>query len=154
MRLPNLLATKNGRLAAFFLLYMTEGIPLGFAATAVATKLRRLDVGPAEIGAFVGMSKMTPLAKVLERLDETPNFQDLEDRYPFHRILVLLGPPSVDTDDVVLRLGARGVERVVREQAGAGGQDDTFAPRVAEAIAAWKAKREGEFAPLTPIAKF
>jgi len=54
MRLPNLLATKNGRLTAFFLLYVTEGIPLGFAATAVATQLRRLDVGPAEIGAFVG----------------------------------------------------------------------------------------------------
>ncbi|QTN29590.1 MFS transporter [Rhodoferax sp. AJA081-3] len=54
MRLPNLLATKNGRLTAFFLLYLTEGIPLGFAATAVATMLRRLDVGPAEIGAFVG----------------------------------------------------------------------------------------------------
>lgn len=54
MRLPNLLATRRGRLAAFFLLYMTEGIPLGFAATAVATQLRRQDVGPAEIGAFVG----------------------------------------------------------------------------------------------------
>lgn len=54
MRLPNLLATKNGRLTAFFLLYLTEGIPLGFAATAVATMLRRMDVGPAEIGAFVG----------------------------------------------------------------------------------------------------
>ena len=54
MRLPNLLASKNGRLAAFFFLYLTEGIPLGFAATAVATQLRRQDVGPAEIGAFVG----------------------------------------------------------------------------------------------------
>lgn len=53
MRLPNLLASKNGRLAAFFCLYMTEGIPLGFAATAVATQLRRMGVGPAEIGAFV-----------------------------------------------------------------------------------------------------
>ncbi len=53
MQLPNLLASKNGRLAAFFLLYVTEGIPLGFAATAVATRLRRLDVGPAEIGAFI-----------------------------------------------------------------------------------------------------
>jgi PAT family beta-lactamase induction signal transducer AmpG len=53
MQLPNLLATKTGRLTAFFLLYVTEGIPLGFAATAVATRLRRLDVGPAEIGAFV-----------------------------------------------------------------------------------------------------
>lgn len=54
MRLPNLFATARGRLAAFFCLYMTEGIPLGFAATAVATQLRRDGVGPAEIGAFVG----------------------------------------------------------------------------------------------------
>jgi MFS family permease len=54
MRLPNLLATPRGRLTAFFFLYVTEGIPLGFAATAVATQLRRQDVGPAEIGAFVG----------------------------------------------------------------------------------------------------
>lgn len=52
-RLPNLLATRRGRLAAFFLLYVTEGIPLGFAAVAVATELRRRGVGPAEIGAFV-----------------------------------------------------------------------------------------------------
>jgi MFS transporter, PAT family, beta-lactamase induction signal transducer AmpG len=54
MRLPNLLATRRGRLVAFFFLYVTEGIPLGFAAIAVATQLRRQDVGPAEIGAFVG----------------------------------------------------------------------------------------------------
>ena len=54
MRLPNLLDTRVGRLVAFFFLYLTEGIPLGFAATAVATQLRRQDVGPAEIGAFVG----------------------------------------------------------------------------------------------------
>jgi MFS transporter, PAT family, beta-lactamase induction signal transducer AmpG len=53
MRLPNLLATRRGRLIAFFSLYVTEGIPLGFAATAVATQLRRQGVGPAEIGAFV-----------------------------------------------------------------------------------------------------
>lgn len=54
LRLPNLLATRFGRLTAFFFLYVTEGIPLGFAATAVAAQLRRQDVGPAEIGAFVG----------------------------------------------------------------------------------------------------
>ena len=52
--LPNLLASRNGRLAAFFALYLTEGIPLGFAATAVATQMRRQGLGPAEIGAFVG----------------------------------------------------------------------------------------------------
>lgn len=55
MRLPNLFQTRNGRFAAFFLLYVTEGIPLGFAATAVATQLRRQGVGPAEIGAFIGL---------------------------------------------------------------------------------------------------
>jgi len=53
MRLPNLLASRNGRLGAFFALYVTEGVPLGFAAVAVATQLRRMGVGPAEIGAFV-----------------------------------------------------------------------------------------------------
>lgn len=54
MKFPNLLATKNGRLAAFFSLYLTEGIPLGFTATAIATQMRREGLGPAEIGAFVG----------------------------------------------------------------------------------------------------
>src|SRR5688572_28624710 len=54
MRLPNPLATRNGRLASFFALYMTEGIPLGFTATAIATQMRRQGLGPAEIGAFVG----------------------------------------------------------------------------------------------------
>ncbi len=52
--LPNLLATRRGRLGAFFLLYVTEGIPLGFATTAIAYYLRKTGVGPAEIGAFVG----------------------------------------------------------------------------------------------------
>ena len=51
--LPNLLATRRGRLWAFFLLYTTEGVPLGFAAVAMATQLRRMGIGPAEIGAFV-----------------------------------------------------------------------------------------------------
>jgi PAT family beta-lactamase induction signal transducer AmpG len=54
MRLPNLLDSRIGRLVAFFFLYVTEGIPLGFGAVAIATQLRRQDVGPAEIGAFVG----------------------------------------------------------------------------------------------------
>lgn len=51
--LPNLLATRRGRLGAFFLLYTTEGVPLGFAAVAMATQLRRMGIGPAEIGAFI-----------------------------------------------------------------------------------------------------
>lgn len=52
--MPDLLRSKPGRLLAFFMLYMTEGIPLGFTATAVATQMRRQGLGPAEIGAFVG----------------------------------------------------------------------------------------------------
>jgi PAT family beta-lactamase induction signal transducer AmpG len=54
MRFPDLLASKRGRLAAFFFLYVTEGIPLGFTATAVATQMRRQGLDPAAIGAFVG----------------------------------------------------------------------------------------------------
>lgn len=54
MRLPNLLASKWGRLIAFFCLYVTEGIPLGFTATAIATQLRRSGVGPKEISFFIG----------------------------------------------------------------------------------------------------
>ena len=52
--LPDLLATRKGRLAAFFLLYVTEGIPLGFTAVAIAAQMRRNGLGPAAIGAFVG----------------------------------------------------------------------------------------------------
>jgi MFS family permease len=49
----DLLASRNGRLATFFLLYLTEGIPLGFTATAIATQMRRQGVGVEAIGAFV-----------------------------------------------------------------------------------------------------
>ena len=54
LALPDLLATRKGRLTAFFLLYVTEGIPLGFTATAIAAQMRRGGLGPAEIGLFVG----------------------------------------------------------------------------------------------------
>jgi PAT family beta-lactamase induction signal transducer AmpG len=49
----NLLASKSGRLTTFFLLYITEGIPLGFAATAIATQMRRNGLPPDQIGTFV-----------------------------------------------------------------------------------------------------
>ena len=52
--LPDLLATRNGRLSAFFLLYVTEGIPLGFTATAIAAQMRRQGLGPEAIGVFIG----------------------------------------------------------------------------------------------------
>jgi PAT family beta-lactamase induction signal transducer AmpG len=54
MRLPDLLATRRGRLAAFFLLYLTEGMPSGFTGSALATQMRRQGLEPATIGAFIG----------------------------------------------------------------------------------------------------
>jgi PAT family beta-lactamase induction signal transducer AmpG len=53
LALPNLLATRRGRLLAFFLLYVTEGIPSGFTGTAIATQMRRQGLEPGAIGAFV-----------------------------------------------------------------------------------------------------
>lgn len=48
----NILKTKNGRLLAFSLLYLSEGIPFGFSAIALATHLRMSGVGLTEIGVF------------------------------------------------------------------------------------------------------
>ena len=55
MRLPDLLATPRGRLAAFFLLYLTEGLPAGFTGSAIATQMRRQGLEPAVIGTFIGI---------------------------------------------------------------------------------------------------
>lgn len=55
MPLPNLLATRRGRIAAFFLMYLTEGLPIGFATVTVATQLRRQALGAAEIGSFLAL---------------------------------------------------------------------------------------------------
>jgi PAT family beta-lactamase induction signal transducer AmpG len=55
MQLPNLLATRRGRIAAFFLMYLTEGLPIGFATVTVATQLRRQGLGAAEIGGFLAL---------------------------------------------------------------------------------------------------
>ncbi len=51
--MPNLLASTWGRRAAFFFLYVTEGIPLGFTAVAIAAQMRQRGLGPGAIGAFV-----------------------------------------------------------------------------------------------------
>lgn len=50
----NLLGSRVGRLTTFGILYVSQGIPLGFAAIAMAAYMHRqgLDVG--QIGAFVG----------------------------------------------------------------------------------------------------
>ncbi len=47
------LGTRRARLVSFFLLYVSEGLPSGFAVVAVATQMRRLGLGPAEIGTYV-----------------------------------------------------------------------------------------------------
>lgn len=49
----NLLSSRRGRLAAFFFLYLTQGLPIGFCAGAVAVYLRREGLGVDEMGAFV-----------------------------------------------------------------------------------------------------
>jgi len=48
------LETRRGRLTAFSLLYLSEGIPFGFTATALATFLRQSGVGLTEVGLFIG----------------------------------------------------------------------------------------------------
>ncbi len=49
------LGTRRARIVSFSLLYVSEGLPSGFAVTAVATQMRRLGVGPAEIGGYVAL---------------------------------------------------------------------------------------------------
>ena len=49
-----MLDTKRGRLTTFGILYMCEGVPLGFAAVAMAAYMRRQGMDVAQVGAFVG----------------------------------------------------------------------------------------------------
>lgn len=54
-------------------------------------------------------------ACILDKLDAEP---DPELRYGFHRIVVLVsGPDSIEVDDLIASLGARGVGRVMRDTA-------------------------------------
>ena len=55
MSLPNLLASRWGRLTAFFFLYVTEGIPYGFATTAIVSHLRDQGHTEKELGYFSGV---------------------------------------------------------------------------------------------------
>jgi PAT family beta-lactamase induction signal transducer AmpG len=50
----NPLGTRRSRLATFFLLYVSEGIPLGFTASVIALHMRREGLDPADIGWYVG----------------------------------------------------------------------------------------------------
>lgn len=49
------LGRRWGRLLAFFLLYVTEGIPLGFTALTIATQMRQKGVEAGQVAIFVGM---------------------------------------------------------------------------------------------------
>jgi len=51
----NALSTRYGRLFSFGTLYIAEGVPLDFTATAIAAYVRREGLDVAQIGAFVGM---------------------------------------------------------------------------------------------------
>ena len=53
MSTPNVLGSKWGRLSTFGLLYVSEGVPLGFAAVAMAAYMRREGLDASLIGAFV-----------------------------------------------------------------------------------------------------
>jgi PAT family beta-lactamase induction signal transducer AmpG len=52
MKFPDMLATRKGRLAAFFLLYITEGVPLGFAAMTMVSQMRRFGLNASDVSAF------------------------------------------------------------------------------------------------------
>lgn len=54
MRFPDLLATRRGRLAAFFFMYMTEGIPVGFSTVALTTQMHHQGYSATQIGFFSG----------------------------------------------------------------------------------------------------
>ena len=53
MAVTNVLDRKAGRLATFGLLYISEGIPLGFAVVAMSAYMRRQGLDVSQIGLFV-----------------------------------------------------------------------------------------------------
>lgn len=50
----NLLQSRKGRLAAFSGLYLSEGLPQGFAGVALTLEFKRMGMDAAAIGAFAG----------------------------------------------------------------------------------------------------
>ncbi len=52
MARTNLLATPRGRLTAFSLLYVGEGLPQGFVTAAVALEFKRMGMGAEALGTF------------------------------------------------------------------------------------------------------
>ncbi len=52
---PKLRGTRKGRLAGFFGLYVSEGLPQGFTATAVALEFKRMGMTGEAIGTFLAI---------------------------------------------------------------------------------------------------
>lgn len=50
---PNLLKSRKGRLATFFLLYVCEGLPQGFTTGAVALEFKRMGMSAMATGTFL-----------------------------------------------------------------------------------------------------
>lgn len=63
-----------------------------------------------------GSSVGPAAARILETIDILDRTEDLEDRYPFHRILAIVGGEATTAvDALILELGARGIGRVLRQ---------------------------------------
>jgi NTE family protein len=77
-------------------------------------------------------SRVAEIQKLLKELDHA---EDVEQRYGFHRIVVLIsGPDASRIDDLIIELGASGVRHVLRqdfkEDVPAWSSDPAFAERV------------------------
>ena len=53
--MPNLLSTRKGRLFGFLALYVSEGLPQGFTAVAVALEFKRMGMTGEAIGSFAAL---------------------------------------------------------------------------------------------------
>jgi NTE family protein len=72
-----------------------------------------IDLRSAPVAAEVAAARARGIA-LLESLDRT---EDVEDRYPFHRILVLVGGAArAETDELIRVMGLMGVGGVLRDE--------------------------------------
>ncbi|HEY3451955.1 MAG TPA: patatin-like phospholipase family protein [Myxococcales bacterium] len=79
--------------------------------------------------------------RILESLDQVG---EIEERYAFHRILVLVSGSEAPVDEVVLKLGAHGVRQVLREAEfpASDASEVAFAERVSAAACAMMGERK------------
>ena len=110
MRLPCLSESRNLRYGVFFLLYLRQGIPAGFASTALANSLTARGVDPEAVGAFVAWTGLPWTLQfvwgpVVDRFQGSP----LGRRRPWVLGAQLLGLiatlPLIAVGDPVTRMG-------------------------------------------------